>query len=109
MRQKFLKEAYFFGLLLRTDKQQLRALLQTITKTQMEVLIEIVYNILHGYGQLSDKDKKYLRKYQTLIRQFVQKHQGLLRRKQILHKYFTVFFRLIKAIEKNIVIEWREN
>ena len=100
MRQKFLKEAYFVGLLLHADKQQLRALLQTITKAQLEVLIEIFYNILHGYGKITDKDKKYLRKYQTLIRQFVEKSQGLLRRKQILQKYFAIFSRLLKAIKK---------
>lgn len=109
MRKTLLKEAYFVGLLLRADKHQKRVLLQTITKAQMRALIEIVYNILHGYGQLSETDKKYLRKYQSLIRQFIQKRGGLLRRKRILQKYFSVFARLIKSIEKNIVIEWREN
>ena len=54
MSSTVLKEGYFIGLL-RTNKQQRRALLQTITKNQLRVLIEIAYNVLHGYGHIAGK------------------------------------------------------
>ena len=55
MSSTMLKEGYFIGLL-RTNKRQRRALLQTITKNQLRVLIEIAYNVLHGYGHIAEKD-----------------------------------------------------
>ena len=55
MSSTVLKEGYFIGLLLRTNKRQRRALLQTITKNQLRVLIEIAYNVLHGYGHIAEK------------------------------------------------------
>lgn len=109
MRQTFIKELYYVGLLLRADKKQRRALLKTITIEQMKVIVEIVYNILQGYGSLSKKDKNYLRKYQSIIRQFVHKRLGSLQRKQLLQKHFIIFSRLLKTVQKNISIQWREN
>lgn len=109
MRQKILKELYFVGLLLCTDKRQRRALINNISKRQMGALIEIVYNVLHGYGSLSDKDKNYLKKYQSVIRRFVDIHASSLQRKRLLLKYINVFCRLIKSIQKYISIQWQEN
>lgn len=108
MRAKILKEAYFVGLLLRADKKQRRALLQTISTRQLDALVEIVYNILHGYGTLTEKDKKHLRRYQSVIRNFVNRRMSHSRRKQLLQKYYNIFFRLIKVIQKYLVAEWLE-
>ena len=108
MRQKILNEAYFVGLL-RAEKRQRRVLLKTITDKQMKALIEIVYNILQGYGSLTDKDKMYLKKYQSVIRRFTDKRVSSKQRKRLLEKYVHIFARLLKAIQKNITVQWREN
>ena len=55
-------EAYFIALLLRTNKRQRRALLQTITKNHLRALIEVAYNVLHGYGHIAEKDMLYFEK-----------------------------------------------
>ena len=71
MRQNILKEAHFIGLLLNADKRQKRALLQTVSKNQMRALVEMIYNILHGYGNITEIDKNYLKKYQSIIRHLI--------------------------------------
>lgn len=91
MRQKILKEVYFVGLLLRADKRQRRVLIQTMSNRQLQTLVEIVYNILHGYGSLPEKDKQHLRRYQSVIRSFVKRRMRVSRRKQLLQKYFNIF------------------
>lgn len=109
MRQAILKEAHFVGLLLHADKSQQRALLRTISKNQMRVLVEVIYNVLHGYGNITEKDKIYLKKYQSVIRRLVDKHTAARKRKNLLLKYFAIFRKLLQAIEKNITIQWLEN
>lgn len=109
MRQSILKEAHFIGLLLNTDRRQKRVLLQTISKQQLRALIEIIYNVLQGYGNITEKDKSYLEKYRSIIRLLVDKNISSLRRKKLLIKYFFIVHRLLKVIQKHIVIQWQEN
>ena len=106
--KKILKEAYFIGLLFSADKSQRHVLIQTISKRQLAALIEIVYNILHGYRSLSERDKKNLQKYQYVIRKFVHPRISATLRKQLLHKqlYFNIFYRLLKGFVKGLVIQW---
>lgn len=108
MRQKILKEAYFVGLLLSADKRQRRVLLKTISKRQLAAVVEIVYNILHGYGSLSEKDKKHLRRHRSVIRNFVNQRMSSSRRKRLLQKYFFIFYGLIKVVQKHLVVQWME-
>ena len=106
MRQNILKEAYFIGLLFSADKSQRHVLIQTISKRQLAALIEIVYNILHGYRSLSERDKKNLQKYQSVIRKFEHPRISATFRKQLLQKYFNIFYGLLKGFVKGLVIQW---
>lgn len=106
MRSKLLKEAYFVGLLLNADKKQRHALLQTISTRQLEAVIEIIFNILHGYGSLPDKDKKRIRRYQAVIRSFVNRRTPNARRKQMLQKYFNIFYPMLKVVQNYIIVKW---
>ena len=99
MRPKLLKEAYFVGLLLNADKKQRHALLQTISTRLIETVVEIIFNTRHGYGSLPDKDKKRLRKYQAVIRSFVNRRTPNQRRKQMLQKHFNIFYLMIKVFK----------
>ena len=100
MSSTVLKMGYFIGLLLRTNKRQRRALLQTITKNQLRVLIEIAYNVLHGYGHIAEKDMLYLKRYQSIIRRLVAKGLSARKRKNLLMKYVSIISKLLKGIEK---------
>lgn len=106
MRQKILKEAYFVGLLLSADQRQRRILLQTISKPQLEALIEILYNILHGYGSLPEKDKQHLKRYQSVIRDFVNRRMSYRQRKTLLLKHFNLLYRLLKVVRRYLTIQW---
>ena len=104
-----MKEAHFIGLLLNTDKRQRRVLLQSISKQQLRAVIEIIYNVLQGYGNITEKDKKYLEKYRSVIRRLVDKRISSLSRKKLLIKYFFIVHRLLQVIQKHIAIQWQEN
>ena len=56
-------ERHFILLLLTTKRKQQIALVRTITKSQLQALVQIVYNIVHGYRSLPENDKKKLRRF----------------------------------------------
>ena len=99
MRPKLLKKAYFVGLLLNADKKRGHALLQTISTRQIETVVEIIFNTLHGYEGLPDKDKKCLQRYQAVIPSFVNRRMPNLRKKQMLQKHFNIFHLMIKVFK----------
>ena len=56
-------ERHFIILLLTAKRKQQIALVRTITKSQLQALVQIVYNIFHGYRSLPENDKKKLRRF----------------------------------------------
>ena len=67
-------EKHFILLLLTTNrKQQQIALIRTITKSQLQTLVQIVYNIVYGYRTLPENDKKKLQRFKLVIRKFIAK------------------------------------
>ena len=63
------KEKHFIILLLRTNRKQQTALIKTITKSQLQAVVQIVYNVIHGFRSLPEKIKKNLQRLKTVIRQ----------------------------------------
>ena len=55
-------EKYFILFLLTTNRKQQQALVRSITKSQLKALVQIVYNIIHGFLSLPENDKKELTK-----------------------------------------------
>ena len=84
-------------------------MLQRITKNQLRALIEVAYNVLHGYGHIAEKDMLYLKRYQSIIRRLVAKGLSARKRKDLLMKYINIISKLLKGIEKNSLIQWRES
>lgn len=109
MSSNILKEAHFVGLLLKAEKHQRAALLNTMSNDQMRALVEIIYNVLHGYGHITDHDKRYLKYHKNIIRQLVVKALAAKRRKKLLRRYYSVVSRLLKVIHNNITVQWRVN
>ena len=52
------KEKDFLRLLVTTTDKQKKVLLQTIEKSQLRAIVQIVYNLMIGYRTLPEKDKK---------------------------------------------------
>lgn len=92
----------FLHLLLNTSLKQRRLLLRAIEKSQLKAIVQIVYNIMLGYKQLPEKEKKQLAKRKVVIRKFVSKGVSLKHRKELLLKYFNSILPFIKAIKDEL-------
>ena len=85
MSQNFKRNKDFLTLLLKTDKGQAKALLETITQKQLEAVIEIVYNLMRISSV--KKDKTVIQKRKTLLRELVNKKVKLAKKKQLVGQH----------------------
>lgn len=67
------KHIDFLKLLATTHKKQRIQLLHTISGSQLDVLVETVYNILNGVCPLTKTEEQSLKKHKTLLRKVVDK------------------------------------
>lgn len=86
-------------------------LLQSIEKSQLRTIVQIVYNVMFGYCMLSEKDKKTLIKHKTVLRQFVIKGLSLKREKgkELFLEYYKSVLLLVNVIKKSTFITWLVN
>lgn len=61
----------FVHFLLICSPQQLEFLLKTLTKAQLQVIVEIIFNVVKGVCAISDKNKTVLYKRKRLIREVI--------------------------------------
>ena len=99
MGDKIQKEKYFLKFLFNTTEQQQKILMKHLTKSQMDVLVEVIYNAIMGNLTISDTDKRRLQRYRHVIRKVVSKGLSQKRRKSILLKHFKQIISLIKPCE----------
>ena len=100
------KQGVFINILLSATLQQQKALLKTINKSQMQAIVQIVYNILIGNRHLPKQIKKDLQTQKHFIRRFVSKGLGIKKRKQILISKFKYIIPFLKVVSKEL---WRRN
>ena len=103
MNQLIKQEKYYLCLLVSTTMKQQKALLQSIEKSQLRAIVQIVYNVMVGNRPLQQKDKKRLAKRKTVIRQFVSQGLSFRKRKELLLKYFKFILPFINAIQSELI------
>ncbi|MES9881405.1 MAG: hypothetical protein ABW185_11045 [Sedimenticola sp.] len=96
------KEKRFILLLLQTTGKQKKAMIKTITVSQMKAVVQIVYNVLQGYGKLTDGNKTKLRKHKIIIRRFLSKGLSNEKRQSLLLNYLHVLILPFRAVEKEL-------
>lgn len=96
------REGDFLRLFLSTSETQRRALIKTISKSQLESLTSIVFNVLMGNRSLSKSDKTALLPHKTLIRRFVSKELTFEQRKALLLRYCQYFLRVARVIQREL-------
>ena len=96
------KQGDFLRLLLLTSVPQGKAMLKTIQKSQLQAMVQIVYNVLMGNRDLPEKDKNRLKKHRTIIRRFVSKRLSQRERKQILVKYSEQILTLLRVVKEEL-------
>ena len=89
------KETPFLRLLLYTTPKQQKALIHTITPSQMKAVVQIVYNVLQGNRHLPDGHKKKLKRNKLVIRHFISKGLRHRQRAGLLLKHWKSILLLI--------------
>lgn len=96
------EEGDFLRLLLSTSNVQRRALLNTIKRSQLNAIVQIVYNVLINNRSLPDNDKKILTRHKRIIRRFVNKGITYAERRRILQKYYKHISKFLKVIQSEL-------
>ena len=96
------KEGDFLRLFLSTSENQRTALLKTIQTSQLQTIVEIVYNVLMGTRDISIQYVKVLKKHKTMIRRFVSKTLSNKERKRLLIKYSKHFITILNVVRAEL-------
>ena len=65
---------------------QLKFILKTLTKDQLQTIVEIIYNVVQGLYPVSVADKKKLNRYKSTIRKLFEPRLSRIERKRTLIK-----------------------
>ena len=87
MSKQVIRHVNFLSLLASAEDQQRLAMIKTMNNEQFKILLECIYNILHGVVTLSPLNKKKLLEYKTVIRKITAEDTHRLHRKRLLLKY----------------------
>lgn len=87
----------FCWFLLSGSKGQVLHILKSITKEQMQIILEIVFNIVHNTLTISTKDRTEMGKYKNLVRKILTPNINWTLRKTLLWKIRS----LLPIIAKN--------
>lgn len=96
------KESGFLRLLLNTSSEQRKAMIKSITPSQMKAVVQIAYNVLQGNRDLPQRDINKLTRHKIVIRRFIDKKTTREKRVALFLKYLESILPLIKVIEKDI-------
>jgi len=87
--------------------QQLSYILKILTKEQLQAIIEIIYNVLHGVCTISEANKSILTKHKRLIRRLVAKRSTLTRERNYYlnqEKYYQYFFKPTLIMSRELIL-----
>lgn len=103
------REGYFLAFLLNANSKQRQCLIRSITTQQLKVLIEVVFNVLRGYGTLNEKDITELQKHRGKFYQLVRKQVSRRERIRLIDKHFDIILKLLRGIKSRLSVQWLEN
>ena len=95
------KEALFLRFLLNASVTQSSLLLKTLTRSQVNAVSEIFFNILHS-PELSVESLAALKRYKYIIRRVANRTAGYIARRKAIAQYPQVVQRILLQVE-NII------
>lgn len=95
-------QIHFLYLYTASSRQQQHALIKTMSKPQLHALLEVVFNVLKGTVELNKNNKTLLGRYKKIIRQVVDRHVSVKRKRILLQKYSKIFELIIHLGLKRI-------
>jgi hypothetical protein len=91
----------FVHFLLICSPQQFKCTLKTLTKNQLQVIVEIIFNVMKGICPISDKNKTKQYKRKRLIREVILPKLSPEQRKRRLKKHKRVLPIFLEACLKH--------
>ena len=88
----------FLELLATSERKQARALISTMTKSQLNAICEVLINIQFGNIVVNEKDIKKLQRKKNVIVQLTSKTTGANIRKTLIEKEVALILMIIKSI-----------
>ena len=88
----------FLELLATSKRKQARALISTMTKSQLNAICEVLINIRFGNIPVNEKDIKKLQRKKNAIVQLTSKTTGANIRKTLIKKEVALILMIIKSI-----------
>ena len=95
---KIRKHLSLFELLLEATDEQRLALLKTLNPTQLQAVLEAIYNVLRGTCPIEDKLKKTLYPHRRVLRGLVSKNITRQQQQRLLVKHRSVVALALKPV-----------
>ena len=95
-----MKQQIYIKLLLTSDKNQAKALLETADKHQVEALIHLIYNITVNKSSISTQSKKLLSKHQKLISKLLNKKNTNSKNYSIIRHNSEKIYSILSSVSK---------
>lgn len=92
-------QRYFLHLLRTTNKDQRKALLNTIDKSQLKALSEIAHNVIKGTIVLTPSEKAKLKRFKKIIAILGRKSSTRKERLRVLRRGTTAIVHLLDVVE----------
>ena len=100
--KKIQENIHFLYVLVSSSKQQRESLIKTVSKSQLQALLEVIFNTLKGTVTLTTKNKELLSRYKKVIRKVVDPHTSLRQRRALLYKFSSIFIYIVKIVLSQI-------
>ena len=92
------KTQAFLELLAKSERKHARALISTMTKSQLNAICEVLINIRFGNIAVNEEDIKKLQRKKNAIVQLTSKTTGANVRKTLIEKEVALILMIIKSI-----------
>lgn len=102
MNQNIVKEKYFLQFLVNAEKSQAKLILKIMNKAQMEAVLTIIYNIIHGTFKVKQEIVDGVRMYRKQIYKIVDKKIAVVKRKELMIRRFHELVTLLRVAVKEI-------
>lgn len=86
-RKSILKRKDYLNLLAKSKYKRRNALIDIADKQELNSLIELLINILHGRLELPKSKIKSLARYKNILRQLCQKRCGIKKKRRLLKQH----------------------
>ena len=102
------KNKLFISFLLTSDVQQMKVLLGILSLQQIQVILELFLNVLHGNFRLGKATHNIFKRYKKMLRHLLTDKLSLRRKGKIIAKHAKVIAYLLLRIKSQILAKLKD-